>query len=117
LVESTSIAKIATQIHARVGDVLDKVVMEKILPTGKPSFLIVKRYTTGVKGTPGDVLESRLHTLEMGTEGRTSVSLLGFRTVDLIFNGKSQVRAPSEMLISKSTEFPGSENIAQMLIY
>jgi hypothetical protein len=27
------------------------------------------------------------------------------------------VRVPSEMLIIKSTEFPGSGNIAQMLIY
>jgi hypothetical protein len=27
------------------------------------------------------------------------------------------VRVPSEMLIFKSTEFPGSGNIAQMLIY
>jgi hypothetical protein len=35
----------------------------------------------------------------------------------LIFNGKSQVRVPAEMLISKSTAFPGSGNIAQMLIY
>jgi hypothetical protein len=37
--------------------------------------------------------------------------------VDLIFNGKSQVRVPSEMLIFKSTEFPGSGNIAQIIIY
>jgi hypothetical protein len=37
--------------------------------------------------------------------------------VDLIFNGKSRVRVLSEMFIFKSTEFPGSENIAQMLIY
>jgi hypothetical protein len=36
---------------------------------------------------------------------------------DLIFNGKSRVRVLSEMLIFKSTEFPGSGNIAQMLIY
>jgi hypothetical protein len=39
-------------------------------------------------------------------------------SVDLIFNRKNGVRVPSEMLISKSTEFPaGSGNIAQMLIY
>jgi hypothetical protein len=37
--------------------------------------------------------------------------------VKLIFDGKSWERVPSEMLISKSTEFPGSGNIAQMLIY
>jgi hypothetical protein len=37
--------------------------------------------------------------------------------IDLFFNGKSRVRDPFEMLISKSTEFPWSGNIAQMLIY
>jgi hypothetical protein len=63
----TPVAKLATQINASVGDALDKVVMGKILPTVKPSFLFAKRYTTGVNGTPGDVLESRLRTLEMGT--------------------------------------------------
>jgi hypothetical protein len=67
LVESTSVAKLATQIDTSVGDALDKVVMGKILPTVKPSFLFAKRYTTGVNGTPGDVLESWLHALEMGT--------------------------------------------------
>jgi hypothetical protein len=36
--------------------------------------------------------------------------------VDLIFSGKSRVRVSSEMLMSESTELPGSGSIAQMLI-
>jgi hypothetical protein len=67
LVESTLVAKLATQIDVSVGDALDKAVLGKILPTAKPSFLFAKRYTTGVNGTPEDVLESWLHALDMGT--------------------------------------------------
>jgi hypothetical protein len=75
LIKSTSVAKLATQIDASVGDWLDKVVMGKILPTVKLSFLFAKRYTTGVNGTPGDVLDSRLQAFRMGT-GLPNLGLL-----------------------------------------
>jgi hypothetical protein len=65
IIEATSVARMATQIDTSVGHALETVVMSKILPAVKPSFLFAKRYTTGVNGTPGDVLESRLHALEM----------------------------------------------------
>jgi hypothetical protein len=58
VVEATSVAKMATQIDASVGDALDKAVMGSILLTVKSSFLFAKRYTTGVDGTPGYVLKS-----------------------------------------------------------
>jgi hypothetical protein len=67
IIEATSVARMATQIDTSVRHALETVVMGKIHPTVKPSFLFAKRSTTGVTGTPGDVLESRLHALEMET--------------------------------------------------
>jgi hypothetical protein len=74
IIEATPVARMTTQIDASVGHALETVVMGKILPTVKPSFLFAKRYTTGVNGTPGDVLEAPLHALEMGTGGGTFLS-------------------------------------------
>jgi hypothetical protein len=46
------------------------------------------------------------------------MTLLCHTDIITLIDGKSRVRVPSEMLlISKSTEFLGSGNIAQMLIY
>jgi hypothetical protein len=74
IIEATSVARMATQIDTSVRHALETVVMGKIHPTVKPSFLFAKRYTTGVNGTPGDVLEAPLHALEMGTGGGTFLS-------------------------------------------